>query len=350
MANQRSRIGYLYPYLPPEILYALGGLPVQLLPLPHDLADAEPYVHKNSCALSKMTLVRALAGGESSSLDGVVLADTCDAQRRMFDVWRTYVNIPVLTFLDVARRSDELGQRHNLHSLLRAVDEMQARMGSDLTADALASSIQLYNQQRALWRDLRTAWLGGRVSSQDYYTLRELRLTADPVVANAEIKATLDQAESPPAPSTKRLRLMLMGSLVIPRALVDAVDSDSRAQIVAEDSACGDRLPDDPVPTQGSLEELLQALANHYMSSPAPRSRDLRRRLAYLGDLTTSRQADGVVCSYYKFCDLYLGEFPVVKRFFEARQIPILLLEDEGQVGLSGQARTRLEAFIEMLS
>ena len=295
-----------------------------------------------------MTLASFLDGDAPADLEGVVFSDICDAQRRLYDVWRAYVNVPVLAFLDLPRRADALGQDFYYATLTRFVAQLEARFEITLTADTLADSIRVYNRQRELWNELHAAWVEGRVPTATYYELREIRFTHDPVSTNMQIRAALDQAETKPPRDANAPRLLLMGSLQVQRGLIDAIAA-SRAQIIAEDSACDEREVSAPIQEEGTREELVRDLAIKYLDSPAPRMRDLPRRLDYLARLAETRRVNGVICSYYKFCDLFLAEFPVVKSFFESRGIPVLLLEDEGSIALSGQTRTRLEAFIEML-
>ncbi len=346
--SESLRVGYFYSYLPKEILYASGRVPVRILPTAREGAEAEPYLHKNFCALLKVTLASFLDADVPSDFEGVVFSDICDAHRRLYDVWRAYVNIPVLAFLDVPRRTDALGQDFYAATLMRFVAELETRFSQTLTADALADSIRLYNRQRALWNELRAAWVEGRVPTAIYYTLRDARFTRDPVNANAAIQDAL-AALSSGSNSNHAPRLLLMGALQVQRGLVDAI-AESCARLVAEDSACGERELSEPVREDGTRAELIRELAVKYLDTSAPRFRNLARRLDTLARLAQERRVNGVICSYYKFCDLYLSEFPIVKTFFEARQIPVLLLEDEGSPALSGQARTRLEAFIEMLT
>lgn len=180
-----------------------------------------------------------------------------------------------------------------------------------------------------------------------YYALRDTRFTCDPAAANADIERALNSARSA-AEDAGSPRILLMGSLQVHRGLIDAVEA-AGARVIAEDSACDERELRGAVRDQGTRDELLRALAVQYLDAPASRLRDLPRRLDYLGRLADTRRVQGVIGSYYKFCDLFLVEFPVVKKFFQDKGIPILLLEDEGDAALSGQARTRLEAFVEML-
>ena len=348
--SELPRVGYFYSYFPKEILYAFGRVPVRLFPTARDGADAEPYLHKNFCALVKVTVANFLDDNASNDLEGVVFSDICDAQRRLCDVWRAYIHVPVLAFLDLPRRNDALGQEFYAATLTHFIAQLEKRFETSLTADALADSIRLYNRQCALWNELRAAWLDGCVPTATYYALRDARFARNPVSANAEIERALCSAPLPGEGQGVRSapRLLLMGSLQVHRGLIDTI-ADSRVRIVAKDSACDEREVSAPIREEGAREELVCDLAVNYLAAPAPRMRDLPRRLDYLAQLAETRRVNGVICSYYKFCDLFLAEFPVVKEFFESRQIPVLLLEDEGTPALSGQARTRLEAFIEIL-
>ncbi len=341
------RVGYIYSSVPPEILHAFGRVPVRVFPSARNAADAEAYLPKNFCAFSKILLASFLGEAASCDLEGMIFADDCDSQRRLYDVWSAYATVPALAFLDLPRRTDTLGQEYCVFSLGRLIAQLEKRYNQVLTAETLAESIRLYNDQRELWLSLRRAWLAGRVSTARYYEMRAIRLTGPPIQANAAIAAALQGPT--PAPARAQARLLLMGSRHVHLGLVDAIEEDGHARIIGEDSACDEHELMEPISTAGDRARLIAALAAHYLGFAAPRQRDIPQRLEHLSRLVAERNADGVICSYYKFCDLYLAEFPLVKRFFESRKIPVLLLEDEGEPTLSGQARTRVQAFIEIL-
>ncbi len=346
--DHSPRVGHIYSSVPPEILHAFGRVPVRVFSSARNSADAEAYLPKNFCALAKITLASFLDDAGSHSLEGIIFADDCDAQRRLHDVWRAYASIPALAVLDLPRRTDSLGQGFFAAALDHLIEQLEQQYGQRLTAGALIESIRLYNEQRELWLSLRRAWLAGRVSTARYYELRAVRLTDHPLRTKAAIAAAL-QAATAARDRGGQARLLLMGSHHVHLGLVDAIEEDGRACIVGEESAADEREVMQSIQTNGTRAQLVAGLAAHYLGLPGPRQRDVPRRLDHLARLAAERGADGVICSYYKFCDLYLAEFPIVKRFFESRKIPVLLLEDEGEPMLSGQARTRLQAFIEML-
>lgn len=95
----------------------------------------------------------------------------------------------------------------------------------------------------------------------------------------------------------------------------------------------------------------MDALAAAYLTKPCgPRPNALARRLERITQLLDERGAQGVIAYYPKFADAYLAEYLVLAELFKARGLPNLLLEDDGESGFSGQQRTRLEAFLEVLS
>ncbi len=140
-------------------------------------------------------------------------------------------------------------------------------------------------------------------------------------------------------------RLLVAGSLFVNRGLVALLEG-SGARIVAEDN-CADMRDDiAPVGERDGVDGMLRDLASAYLSKPpCPRMRDVPRRLDHLSRLAARYQVDGIICSYFKFCDLFLAEFPALKALGK----PLLLVEEEGDMTLSGQARTRVEAFLETL-
>ena len=69
-----------------------------------------------------------------------------------------------------------------------------------------------------------------------------------------------------------------------------------------------------------------------------------------LNQLLDERHVRGVIALYPKFADAYLAEYIGLAELFRARGLPALLLEDDGESGFSGQQRTRVEAFLEVLA
>jgi benzoyl-CoA reductase subunit C len=82
---------------------------------------------------------------------------------------------------------------------------------------------------------------------------------------------------------------------------------------------------------------------------PCPTKHPPSRRLEFLLAEAKSRQVDGVVFLLQKFCDPHAFDYPAFRDALEASGRPCLPLEIERGGLPAGQARTRVEAFLERL-
>ncbi len=344
-------VGLFSAQVPRELLYALGCTPMRVFPSAGKPTAAEAFLPRNFCALTRLILASFLENG-GADLDAVIFVDEDDATRRLHDVWRACVSVPVWGFVEVPRAATPLAASRYADILIRTAADLENHTRQSLSVGNLQRAIAVYNRQRSLLADLKHQWLAGSVSTTTYRRLRRMALTQDPITANEWLSQTLEETEggekafSIPSPSR---RLLLLGELAVPAGLVRLVEAHS-ARVAAEDSDLDERDLAGPVSADANtVEGLLTALANAYLSKPpGPRIRDLPRRLAYLTQLVAERDIQAAICAYSKFCDLYLAEFPILKAHLEGLGIPVLLLELEDD-GVSGQHRTRVEAFLEML-
>jgi benzoyl-CoA reductase subunit C len=342
-----GEIGYFCSYVPKEILYAFGKTPVRVLPSASRASEAEAYLPRNFCSLVKVTLASFLEG--ESDLEAVVHADSCDGLRRLNDIWRAYVDVESLPLLDLPRNNSDVSCDYFARSLGRLARDLETRFETELTTEGLASAIECYNEQRALLRELDRRWAEGSIPTSEYLDLRHASITDHPPGVNARLQEHVEAQVGDPPATRDESRVMLVGSLLTNRQLVEAIESYG-ARVVAEDSCSLGREQSSQVELSDSVDGMLRNLATAYLGKPpCPRMREFPRRMEYLSELATKRQVDGVVASLYKFCDLFMSEFPVLRKTFQAQGIPVLLLEDEGEATLSGQHRTRLEAFLEVL-
>jgi len=342
-----GNIGYFCSYVPKEIIHAFGKTPVRMMPTAAKASEAEAYLPRNFCSLVKVTLASFLAS--DPDLEAVIHADSCDALRRLNDVWRAYVDVEALHLLDLPRKSTATSADYFHRALRKLVEALEQRYDTEFTAERLGKSIQCYNEQRSLAAQLDRRWSRGEVSTATYHDLQRASVTDDPPIVNARLRAVLD---SPPGEfSTRRhgRRVMLVGSLLTSVELIEAIE-DYGGRVVAEDSCLAAREPVSEVQLSDSVDQMLKNLAAAYLAkAPCPRMHDFPRRMEYLLGLASDRDVDGVVACLYKFCDMFMSEYPVLRKTLQDAGIPILLLEDEGEASLSGQHLTRLAAFLEVL-
>ena len=161
----------------------------------------------------------------------------------------------------------------------------------------------------------------------------------------AELLQQLPQAEDGAEPA---VRLMVLGSENDDTEFLRLAESLG-AMVVIDDHCCGSRYFWNPV--AASTGSPVEALAARYLSRPPCPQKDLveRRRFQHILQLAQDYQVQGVMFTHQKFCDPHEFDFPSLKVLLQERGIPSLLLEFDATLP-AGQFRTRLEAFVEMLT
>jgi benzoyl-CoA reductase/2-hydroxyglutaryl-CoA dehydratase subunit BcrC/BadD/HgdB len=76
----------------------------------------------------------------------------------------------------------------------------------------------------------------------------------------------------------------------------------------------------------------------------------INRRANDLVRLVAESRAQGVIFLFLKFCDPHAFDYPYLRARLDEAGIPSLLVELEEHTAADGQLRTRIEAFMEMLS
>ena len=97
-------------------------------------------------------------------------------------------------------------------------------------------------------------------------------------------------------------------------------------------------------------EDLFLSVARGYLRRPAcPRMLTGAARFTYLQELIRECRAQGVVYHALKFCDSSLYDYALLRSRFAEAGIPLLYLETEYRDAGLEQARTRIQAFLELL-
>jgi benzoyl-CoA reductase/2-hydroxyglutaryl-CoA dehydratase subunit BcrC/BadD/HgdB len=97
---------------------------------------------------------------------------------------------------------------------------------------------------------------------------------------------------------------------------------------------------------------MYMAMAEGILASAPDSTRGSRveDRLRYLLDLAKTSEARGVIFLEVKFCEPELFYLPLLRRALNQAGIPSLVLEMELNDPFTHQFRTRIEAFLEMLT
>jgi benzoyl-CoA reductase/2-hydroxyglutaryl-CoA dehydratase subunit BcrC/BadD/HgdB len=133
---------------------------------------------------------------------------------------------------------------------------------------------------------------------------------------------------------------------------------DSGASVVADTTCNGTR---DSLPRTEEGGDPIKALARRYLDKiNCPKTYrdnktgtfegDAEARFGDIGAYAREFKADGAILYVYKFCDPFGFEVPARKAYYESIKVPLLHLEDLYSAGTIGQLKTRIQAFLEMIS
>jgi benzoyl-CoA reductase/2-hydroxyglutaryl-CoA dehydratase subunit BcrC/BadD/HgdB len=348
-------VGFFCAHAPEELLWAAGILPLRMRGTgSQDSSRADDYLGAYNCSFVRHTLSRVLAG-ELAFLDGLLVTNSCDHVRRIFDVCNAKRAVPFCHYVDVphVNSAESLAR---LTVQLRALKErLESEFAVVLSEAKLAQAAKLYNRTRALL---------GRAS--------ELRGEDPPRVAGSEVLAMSVAAASMPKDrfnallerrlaeidgkwgdearaGARRWRLMIVGGMLDDPSYLEVFESLG-ADIVADQLCCGSKTfshqtDEDIDPVEAIARRMLEHM-------PCPRMvSDYETRLHNLLQAVDRYRVDGVVCERLKFCDLWGGEIEMLRRSFEREsQVRLLVIERDYLTSSGiGQLRTRAQAFLESL-
>ena len=345
-------IGCFPLYVPHELVHAAGMRPVDLYGGSGAMTAAAEYLQNIVCYPVRSAL-ELLLTGQLEALDGTIFTTICTGGASGGEMWRHLHMQPYYHQLVVPRKPGGEGTLQYFTSQLgRLKGSLEAFSGRAIDEQALAQSIKLYNQSRALLRrlyevnqrnpdalppqDLAVVRAAGSFLPREQYLQLLTKLVA-------EVEA------APVTAATERVKIVLVGSLCdLPQIEILATIHAAGGAVAEDDSPLGRRALLDVAETGDPIA----ALAQRYVDTPPCPTKcaeSLDANYEYLVGLTKSSDAQGVVFLRPLYCDVAGLDYALLSGRLTEAGIANLRLDVDGREGASGQVETRLQAFVEML-
>lgn len=346
--HNRKVLAVLPIHYPKEILTALDILAVELWGPPGPpRGDAAGRLQVYICSLVR-NATAFLAGDDVGMVDGVLYPHTCDSIQGMstlledFGGWEK----PVFRFFHPRGESRKSLRTFLVAELKSLAAQLSDFVGREMDMDALRRAIAMHRRID----EARAGLLGRRshLEMSDSELYRVLR--RGEFLWPEDHLQELREAEGAFRPEVvqKGIPIMISGYVPEPMAIFQVLE-EAGAFVAADDYAgVGRRL----VPSILEVgEDPFATLAEmSYAAPPCPTQTSTQgRRMEYLSRLFDAHGAVGVIVHELKFCEPELFDYPAIKKTFSEKGAPVLLLEGELELELSGQVVTRIEAFIELL-
>jgi len=343
--------GFLLTDIPEELIHAAGFFPFGIYGGNKNISLSDAHLQFWICTYCRSSFALALSG-ELDFLDGLLISHKCDTTRMMMGIWQH--NKP-LSFMDSFRPPRQV-ERASARTFFRGeLKRLKAKLedysGKEITAEELTASIKLYNSNRALLRKIfamhREA--PSLLSSRELYNIVKASMIIPREKLNqlltqltSEFAAQLPKAEKP------KIKVFISGTFLEPLEIADYIE-ESGGVIVGDDLKNGSRYFYGDVPEEGDpMENLLTRQFNAMPSASFDNTGNLRSE--FLLNEVKTKEADGILLLHLKYCEPENYDYYDMKNAMEEAGIPVLKFETEfGETSL-GQLRTRVQAFIEMLS
>ncbi|MGA2464393.1 MAG: 2-hydroxyacyl-CoA dehydratase family protein [Thermodesulfobacteriota bacterium] len=351
-------IGYFCCFVPDEIITAFDMVPYRIQgsqSAPIDQADA--YIEPMACPFARSCFNLAL-NGEYDFLDGFVAPHSCDTVERMYHIWRYYKPAPFTHFINVPHMMGPSSDEFYHKELEFFIKDLEKWSGKKLHTGKFKEAIRLYNQRRAVLRELY-----------------ELRRPDPPLVSGIEItevlvagmgipaaehvelvKKFIAEAKGRSKPKAHKLpRIFLWGNEIDDIAFIKLIE-ESGAYVVMDDLCTGSRFFWDDVP---ETNDPLDGIVSRYLHTHCPRSnmpkaetrkKDLENRYGYINHFIKEWNANGVIFYIVRYCDTCELEGPDLREYLNEMKLPVLMIEDDYSTSTIGQLRTRVQAFLEMIA
>lgn len=385
-------VAFLSTYVPREILYAGGALPIRAYggQQPDEtVLGNEHHFRKLFCPFSRDVLAQGVLD-RYDYVDGVVLASTCLHLRQTYEAWVNhvaddeafshYIAMPHGTpsrggdeFLpehgsevDASAAPDESTCPHAPAEYLAAKFRetkaaLESYTGTEITDDDLREAIDVYDRNRTLLRELYEFRTEDRPRVSGLEAMEAVKAShlVDPREHNALLESALERLRAGDGePRETEYRLMLVSAVTDDRRFVRLLEEEIvfDATVVVEASSTGPRDFWNTVASPGGTSwhgretEPLTDVARRYVERPPGPGEDWNRRREHLETLAVEFDVDGALLVQQKRCDPHHRDVPYEKQLFEEElDVPTLTLVSDESGLPAGQLTTRIEAFVEGL-
>jgi benzoyl-CoA reductase/2-hydroxyglutaryl-CoA dehydratase subunit BcrC/BadD/HgdB len=286
--------------------------------------------------------------GRYAFLDGMVNSPICDGMRRLHDNWLEFEKLPYMDIIYFPRKATEDALKMYLIDLEQWRERLSEFRGQRIRDNELIRSIALYNRTRELMQQFYELRKRDRPPVTGVEALEVMKASGRMPREryNELLERLLDEIKRSGREITKGNRLMIVGNDVHNSNWVAAVE-ELDAVVVTDEMNIGTRYFWGTVDT--SLPPM-EGIARHYMfNRPQEAMIYQSNRFDHIFRMAKDFSVDGVIAEVFPYCAPLENDKPWLKKEMARRGIPLLEIELEYCEQPSGQMKTRVEAFLEML-
>jgi benzoyl-CoA reductase subunit C len=340
-APGRIVVGYMPFYVPRELIHAAGGLPLGVLGGGEQLEviQGDAYYQSYICRIPRSTIELGVTN-RLDFVDAMLFPSICDVIRNLSGMWKIMFPKVRSRYFDVPQNyRDDVGGEFYIHELNELRDMLAEASGRPVSDDAIRVSIALYNENRALVREVyafraRQPW---QAPSAEVYLLMRAGMIVAVEEHSRMLREYLAAAVAENRPRRDNSRVVVTGAFCEqpPLNLIKSIEL-SGCYIVDDDFMLVNRWERSDVAEEGDpIANLADAYLHNSNDTSAKYEPDQAKKGLYLVEAVKRTRAEGVIFASPSFCDPALLERPMLQHVLAAHDIPYIAFkyaENSGQM------------------
>jgi len=359
-------IGYTCLFAPTELILAADAIPVRVNSGWYDTSKlGDRVVPVEVCPVVRSTIGAQMIGLSPylEMSDALISVLTCDGMTKMGEIlsdYKTVWSMPLPRVKDSAQ-----SMRFWREEIMTLKGQIEALTGNKITAKKLKVAIEKTQKATKAFRRLQDLRKGNPViMGRDAMLVNQTYMWDDITRWTEKTETLCDELEKLVqekkwACPLDTPRVMVTGTPMIwpdnwklPSLVEEATP---QGVLIADELCSGERLLYDPVGVdEWSMDDMFNAIGERYlMASTCPcfTSADGNEdRINWLLNKVKEWNIQGVIYYVVRGCMLYAMEYTRVKKVLDRINMPVYYLDTEYTREDVGQMKTRVEAFLEMLT
>ncbi|MFX1257327.1 MAG: double-cubane-cluster-containing anaerobic reductase [Promethearchaeota archaeon] len=353
-------VGTFCLYVPDEIIFALDAIGIGLCGGTNFSNYAsEDILPPNICALIKSALGFGIGNicPYYAMTDILIGETTCDGKKKAWEILNEYK--PVYVMETPQCKSRHQAKKLFIAELKALIAKLEDITSNKLTAEKLKVSMEKISKKRAQMRRIYEARKTDPVpiSGKDALLVSQVAFYDDPdreIQMIGKLAKELEQRIRDGVGVLDKVakRILISGTpMAIPNWKMHHIIETNGAVVVAEETCTGTRYFESKFPEikGDSIDELLELIADRYLSINCACFTPNDTRLEDIKRLVHEYKVDGVVLYTLSFCQPYDIEAVTFEKKLKKEGIPVIsIITDYSSEDIS-QITTRIQAFLEML-
>jgi benzoyl-CoA reductase/2-hydroxyglutaryl-CoA dehydratase subunit BcrC/BadD/HgdB len=364
--NDKKVIGYMCLFAPIELISAADAIPIRVNSGWYDTAKlGDRVVPVEVCPVVRSTIGAKMIGLSPylELSDALINVLTCDGITKLGEILSDYKPVWTMTIPRVKDSAQSLRLWNDEIKTMKS--QIEALTGNKIDRKKLRSAIELTQKATKAFRRLQEIRKGAPViMGRDAMLVNQTYMWDDIKRWTEKTEALCDELEKrvqkkmwacpPDTP-----RVMVTGTPMIwpdNWKLPTLIEEGTPQGVLVADELCSsERLLYDPVGVdEWNMNDMYNAIGERYlMASTCPcfTSTDGNAdRINWLLNKIKEWNIQGVIYYVHRGCMLYAMEYTRVKKVLDSINVPVYYLDTEYTREDVGQMKTRVEAFLEMLS